>query len=81
MRWYMVILMDSNGDFNGMDLIGIYPLVNVDKNYDKSPFLIGKSTISMGHLPWANCECLPEGKKRYQSIPQEKVGLTNLQGA
>ena len=32
-----------------------YPLVNIQKNYGKSPFLMGKSTISIGPFSIANC--------------------------
>ena len=31
------------------------------KNYGKSPFLMGKSTISMAIFKFANCKRLPEG--------------------
>jgi len=40
----------------------IYPLVKIQKNYGKSPCLMGKSTISM-----AICHisvCLPEGNEQ-----------------
>ena len=42
-----------------------YPLVNIQKNYGKSPLLIGKSTISMGNFP-----------VRYVGLP---VGIPKLE--
>ena len=43
-----------------VDLWTLYPLVNLQetkptRNYGKSPFLMGKSTISMANFKFANC--------------------------
>ena len=68
------IIVDSNGNFFQLDLrivstVGL-PSGKLSQNYGKSPFWMGKSTISMVIF---QCNKLPEGRcsamKGWSSIP------------